>query len=110
MGRTECLTWVDYERAVVGTALFSESEMAFFSERTHTYAQKTLDTADIVREAMLRQLLQKRNSASDPVNCLVFRWADSKRGDGANRQLSTSRVSDQCVGNLHSLAVRFQTL
>ncbi len=52
MGRTECLTWVDYERAVVGTALFSESEMALFSERTHTYTQKTLDTADIVRDAM----------------------------------------------------------
>ena len=56
MGRTECLTWVDYERAVVGTALFSESEMALFSERTHTYAQKTLDSADIVREAIFRQL------------------------------------------------------
>ena len=58
MGRTECLTWVDYERAVVGTALFSESEMALFSERTHTYAHKTLDTADIVREAMYRQPLE----------------------------------------------------
>ena len=55
MGRTECLTWVDYERAVVGTALFSKSEMALFSERTHTYAQKTLDTADIVRDAIFQQ-------------------------------------------------------
>jgi hypothetical protein len=30
--------------------------------------------------ALFRPLLQKRNSASDPVNCLVFRWADGKGG------------------------------
>jgi hypothetical protein len=29
--------------------------MALFSECTHTYAQKTLDTADIVRDACFRQ-------------------------------------------------------
>ena len=66
MGRTECLTWVDYERAVVGTALFSESEMALFSERTHTYAQKTLDTADIVREAMLQEIFEMSADAGKP--------------------------------------------
>jgi hypothetical protein len=30
--------------------------MALFSECTDRYAQKTLDTADIVREAIFRQL------------------------------------------------------
>jgi hypothetical protein len=30
--------------------------MALFDERTDRYAQKLLDTADIVREAMLGQL------------------------------------------------------
>jgi hypothetical protein len=60
--------------------------------------------------ALHRPLLQERNSASDSVNCLVLRWADSKRGYGAHRQLSASRVGDQCVDNLHSLALRFQSL
>jgi hypothetical protein len=60
--------------------------------------------------ALFRPLLQKRNSAGDPVNSLVFRWADGKRGDCAHRQLSASRVGDQCVDNLHSLALRFQSL
>ncbi len=41
---------------MVGTAIFNQSEMALFSECTDSYAQKLLDTADIVREAMLRQL------------------------------------------------------
>ena len=45
----------DYERAFGWYGHFNKSEMALFSECTHRYAQKTLDTADIVREAMLRQ-------------------------------------------------------
>jgi hypothetical protein len=35
---------------------FNESEMALFNECMLLCAQKLLDTADIVREAMLRQL------------------------------------------------------
>jgi hypothetical protein len=35
---------------------FNESEMAVPSECRDQYAQKVFDTADIVREAMLRQL------------------------------------------------------
>jgi hypothetical protein len=46
---------VDYERALVGTAFFIESEMALFSERSLECASKLLDTADIVREAMFHQ-------------------------------------------------------
>jgi hypothetical protein len=37
--------------------IFNESEMALFFECMPLCAQKVLDTADIVREAMLRQLL-----------------------------------------------------
>jgi hypothetical protein len=36
--------------------IFNESEMALFFECMLECAQKVLDTADIVREAMLRQL------------------------------------------------------
>jgi hypothetical protein len=45
---------VDYKRAWVGTAILNESEMALFFECAQC-AQKPLNTADIVREAMLRQ-------------------------------------------------------
>jgi hypothetical protein len=57
MGRTESLNLKnDYERACGWYGHFNKSEMALFSECTDRYAQKLLDTADIVREAMLRQL------------------------------------------------------
>jgi len=36
--------------------IFNESEMARSSECTEGYAQNVLDTADIVREAIYRQL------------------------------------------------------
>jgi len=36
---------------------FNESEMALWFERMLLCAQKVLDTADIVREAMLQQLV-----------------------------------------------------
>jgi hypothetical protein len=36
---------------------FSESEMALFSESMLQCAQKVLDTADIVREAIYRRLM-----------------------------------------------------
>jgi hypothetical protein len=36
--------------------IFNESEMALFFECMPLCAQKVLDTADIVREAMFRQL------------------------------------------------------
>ena len=57
MGRTESPDLnIDYERALVGTALFIESEMALLFECMLSCARKLLDTADIVRDAMLRQL------------------------------------------------------
>ena len=57
MGRTENPNLKnDYERAFGWYGHFNKSEMALFSECTDRYAQKTLDTADIVREAILRQL------------------------------------------------------
>ena len=46
----------DYERACGWYGHFNKSEMALFSECTDRYAQKLLDTADIVREAMFQQL------------------------------------------------------
>jgi hypothetical protein len=46
----------DYERACGWYGHFNKSEMALFSECTDRYAQKLLDTADIVREAIYRQL------------------------------------------------------
>ena len=56
MGRTESPNLKnDYERACGWYGHFNKSEMALFSECTDRYAQKLLDTADIVREAMLRR-------------------------------------------------------
>src|SRR5665811_1047092 len=45
----------DYERACGWYGHFNKSEMALFSECTDRYAQKMLDTADIVRDAMFQQ-------------------------------------------------------
>jgi hypothetical protein len=51
----------DYKRAVVGKSkTINESEMALFSECSPKCARKVLDTADIVREAMFRQLTTLR--------------------------------------------------
>jgi len=48
---------IDYERAWVGCAQFIyESEMALFPECMESCAQKVVDTADIVRDAIFRQL------------------------------------------------------
>jgi hypothetical protein len=57
MGRTESpnLKTITSE-PVVGSGHFNKSEMALFSECTDRYAQKLLDTADIVREAIYQQL------------------------------------------------------
>ncbi len=53
MGRTESPHLKnDYERACGWYGHFNKSEMALFSECTDRYAQKLLDTADIVREAI----------------------------------------------------------
>ena len=59
----------DYERACGWYGHFNKSEMALFSECTDRYAQKMLDTADIVREAMLQQ----------PGSFPVFYLGQSKR-------------------------------
>jgi hypothetical protein len=56
MGRAESPNLKnDYERAFGWYGNLNKSEMALFSECTHTYAQKALDTADIVRDAMFLQ-------------------------------------------------------
>jgi hypothetical protein len=56
MGRTEFLTrWITSE-PLIGMAIFIESEMALFSECMQQYTQKLLDTADIVRDAILQKL------------------------------------------------------
>ena len=57
MGRTESLNLKkDYERACGWYGHFNKSEMALFSECMDRYAQKLLDTAGIVREAIYQQL------------------------------------------------------
>jgi hypothetical protein len=54
MGRTEIPNLkTDYERAFDWYGHFNKSEMALFFECTDRYAQNMLDTADIVREAIL---------------------------------------------------------
>jgi hypothetical protein len=45
---------------------FNESEMALFFECMQLCAQKVLDTADIVREAILRQLTRGMNKSGTP--------------------------------------------
>jgi hypothetical protein len=55
--------------------------MALFFECMLLCAQKVLDTADIVREAMLRQLSLTTELPDDPVNCFVLRWTDNKSFD-----------------------------
>jgi hypothetical protein len=40
--------------------------MALFSECTERYAQNMLDTADIVREAIFRQLTRGMNKSGTP--------------------------------------------
>ncbi len=54
---------IDCERAWVGRSKsngFNESEMALFYECMLKCARKLLDTADIVRDAILRQLTIRR--------------------------------------------------
>ena len=46
---------------------------ALFSECTDSYAQKLLDTADIVREAIFRQLLLRLELGGHQ---LLRRWTD----------------------------------
>jgi hypothetical protein len=68
MGRTESLNLKnDYERACGWYGHFNKSEMALFSECTDRYAQKLLDTADIVREAIYRQLSSQSSCALEGV-------------------------------------------
>jgi hypothetical protein len=51
---------------------FNESEMALFFECTGSYAPNLLDTADIVRDAMLRHL---RGACYD---CRMFNFGNPK--------------------------------
>jgi hypothetical protein len=52
MGRTESLNLKNDCEPCGWYGHFNKSEMALFSECTDRYAQKLLDTADIVREAI----------------------------------------------------------
>jgi hypothetical protein len=86
MGRTESLNLKnDYERACGWYDHFNKSEMALFSECTERYAQNMLDTADIVREAMLQQLalLVPRDSAFSHSLALSFLPVSLSFGDCA---------------------------
>ena len=60
MGRTEFLTWktITSEPTVGKGNTIYESEMALFFECMQQCAQKCLTRADIVREAILRQLCE----------------------------------------------------
>jgi hypothetical protein len=58
--------------------IFNESEMALFFECMPLCAQKVLDTADIVREAMFRQSTQMR---SQQVQRLEYDHAHNESGD-----------------------------
>jgi len=65
----------DYKRAWVGHGkTFHESEMALFSECMPQCAQKLLDTADIVRDAIFRQ-----PGTRFPRRCLLYRPARQTR-------------------------------
>ena len=96
MGRTESLNLKnDYERACGWYGHFNKSEMALFSECTDRYAQKLLDTADIVREAIFRQSwarLARREVhyevGSDRNDS--FACTSSRRSELEPRQLATS--------------------
>ena len=81
MGRTESPNLKnDYERACGWYGHFNKSEMALFSECTDRYAQKLLDTADIVREAS--RVENRRSDCSLPVDIrLGFRHSPSVRFD-----------------------------
>ena len=82
----------DYERACGWYGHFNKSEMALFSECTDRYAQKLLDTADIVREAIYRQVrtvpsqradllfwrIQSANLAMSCTTSLIELWKDPR--------------------------------
>jgi hypothetical protein len=55
MGRTEFKTRILIRASLGWKGNFIESEMALFYECTPKCAPKLLDTADIVRDAILRQ-------------------------------------------------------
>jgi len=90
MGRTESLNLKnDYERACGWYGHFNKSEMALFSECTDRYAQKLLDTADIVREAIFRQSFGK---------ILSF--------DGYGRYVADRSIRNQNADRIHLWPVR----
>ena len=81
MGRTESPNLKnDYERACGWYGHFNKSEMALFSECTDGVA-KLLDTADIVREAIYRQLCICLDSVlfTDSARCLDSHFEPSAK-------------------------------
>ena len=84
MGRTESPHLKnDYERACGWYGHFNKSEMALFSECTDRYAQKLLDTADIVREAIFRQSFRNSSPRSRETNVRIY---ESNKACGSNGQ------------------------
>jgi hypothetical protein len=71
---------MDYERTVVGKRqTVNESEMAIFSECWLKCARKVLDTADIVREAILRQSNAKAAHQHRPSSFMSLAASVEKR-------------------------------
>jgi hypothetical protein len=71
MGRTESWPENDYERAYGWKSnTIHESEMALFSECMQWCARKVLDTADIVRDAMLRQQSRHSRERAGTAQCV----------------------------------------
>ncbi len=73
---------IDYERALVGTAIFIESEMVLFYECMLKCARKLLDTADIVREAIyhhLRKCPFARHFSTEPLRQTLRFQTDQNR-------------------------------
>ena len=76
MGRTESPNLKnDYERACGWYGHFNQSEMALFFECTDRYPQKLLDTADIVREAMLHPSTRVEAVAAS-TSCVEYRFTN----------------------------------
>ena len=63
--------------------IFNESEMARSSECTERYAQNLIDNADIVREAIFRQVTDLLGSHR-PISVLRV-WAERFSSDQENR-------------------------
>jgi hypothetical protein len=83
MGRTECpnLKWITSEPGLVAHSLFYESEMALFPECTESCAQKVVDTADIVRDAIFRHPFEYLRELQPTPPCCSPRLGEARLND-----------------------------